>query len=194
VRAHLLALALLATTTATATAREEAPAARLGPGATVRQKNEAMMALVRGGGDKQKELHALAATLLDYTAFARASLVEHWDRLKKRDELVATFKQMLEARYLAQLRSQLDSSVSWVSEEVEGAEATVTTLVQHQAKNRTFEEEVVYKLHRGGDGAWRVHDIVSDEISLVRNYKAQFHKIINERGADKLTEMMKSKL
>jgi phospholipid transport system substrate-binding protein len=188
VRALLVATLLLA-----ATGAQAAP--QLGPGATLRQKNEAMTALLRAGAaDKQKELHALAAALIDYAAFARASLAEHWDGLKKRDELVATFKQMLESRYLAQLRGQLDCVVTWAEEEVDGAEASVTALVQCNAKGRAAEEENVYKLRRGSDGAWRVRDIVSDEISLVRNYKTQFHKIIGEQGADRLIEKMKSKL
>jgi phospholipid transport system substrate-binding protein len=190
-RIVLLAATLLLLLCA-APAAEAAP--QLGPGATLRQKNEALAALLRAGGDKQKELHALVAALIDYTAFARAALAEHWDGLKKRDELVATFKQMLESRYLAQLRAQLDSVVTWAEEEVDGAEASVTTLVQSNAKGRAAEEEIVYKLRKGSDGTWRVRDIVSDEISLVRNYKTQFHKIISEQGAERLVEKMKSKL
>jgi phospholipid transport system substrate-binding protein len=166
----------------------------LGPGATLRQKNEALAARLRGPASEQqpKELHALAATLIDYPAFARAAFSEHWDTVKKRDELVAAFRQMLESRYIKELRARLDAPVVYAQEEIDGPEATVTTIVQINAKGRNTEEEIVYKL-RKVDGTWRVRDIIDDEISLVRNYKTQFHKIITEQGADRLLEKMKAK-
>ena len=43
-------------------------------------------------------------------------------------------------------------------------------------------------------GATLVGKTITDEISLVRNYKSQFGKIISEKSYDELIKKMKSKL
>jgi phospholipid transport system substrate-binding protein len=69
----------------------------------------------------------------------------------------------------------------------------VQSIVKVNTKGKTTDAEIVYKMHKGPTG-WVVWDIITDEVSLVRNYKNQFHKIITEQGYDKLLEKMKSKL
>jgi phospholipid transport system substrate-binding protein len=41
---------------------------------------------------------------------------------------------------------------------------------------------------------WRVWDVITDEVSLVKNYRTQFNKIITEQSYDALIKKMKSKL
>jgi len=52
---------------------------------------------------------------------------------------------------------------------------------------------LVTGVKKGGDG-WRVWDVITDEVSLVRGYKTQFNKIITEQSYDALIKKMKSKL
>jgi phospholipid transport system substrate-binding protein len=172
----------------------------LGPGATLRQEHEAILQLLRHKAAKgtpaaeleREQLRRRLDALVDYQAFARQSLGDHWDGLKRRDEVLAVFKQMLEGRYLQQLRAGLDAQVTYGGEQGDGKQVSVTTTIGRAASG-TVDEEIVYKLHRV-EQRWMVYDIVSDEVSLVRNYKTQLHKIISEQGADKLIEKMKSKL
>ena len=170
-------------------------AAPVGPAALLAQKNGELRQLLRApDADQRKDAQKkLLDALLDYDAFARQALAEHWDGLKRRDELIGVFKQMLQNRYLRQIKSHLGDEIEQQNEQIDKSEASVTTLVHVREKGRERDEEIVYKLHKVGD-AWKVRDIVTDEVSLVRNYKTQFHKIINEQGADKLIEKMKAKL
>jgi phospholipid transport system substrate-binding protein len=170
-------------------------AAPPGPAATLSQKNDELRRILcapepNRHKDEQKKL---LDSLLDYDSFARQALAEHWDGLKRRDELVGVFKQMLQNRYLRQLKAHLADEVVQQNEVVDGADASVTFMIHGAGKGRESDEEVVYKLHKSGD-RWRVRDIITDEVSLVRNYKTQFHKIITEQGPDKLIEKMKAKL
>jgi phospholipid transport system substrate-binding protein len=41
---------------------------------------------------------------------------------------------------------------------------------------------------------WRVWDVITDEVSLVKNYRTQLNKIITEQSYDALIKKMKSKL
>jgi len=41
---------------------------------------------------------------------------------------------------------------------------------------------------------WMVYDVITDELSLVRNYRTQFQRIISGQGYDGLLTKMKTKL
>jgi phospholipid transport system substrate-binding protein len=145
---------------------------------------------------KQKtDIKAMAAGLLDYEELAKRSLVGHWDKLTtaQRTEFVTTFRDLIERNYVKQLRSNLDYQVQYKNEQVEGDEATVLTIVKVKSAGKNTEAEILYKMHKVGP-EWRVWDIVTDDVSTVRNYKTQFNKIITEQSYDALLKKMKTKL
>ena len=41
---------------------------------------------------------------------------------------------------------------------------------------------------------WKVFDIFTDDVSLVRNYKRQFRRVIKDEGWDGLIDRMEKKL
>jgi phospholipid transport system substrate-binding protein len=178
-------------------------AKELGPMATLKAKNDQVDAILRQKVEKdspqdtknKEQMKQVAAGLLDYEELGKRAMAEHWDTLKpaQQKEFVATFKEMLEKNYVKQLRSNLDYKVSYKDEKVTGDEAVVQSIVKVNTKGKSTDAEIVYKMHKGPNG-WVVWDIITDEVSLVRNYKNQFHKIITEQGYDKLLEKMKSKL
>jgi phospholipid transport system substrate-binding protein len=51
---------------------------------------------------------------------------------------------------------------------------------------------VNYKLHRV-DGKWRIYDIVAENISLVNNYRSQFHRVIVNSSFEELIERIREK-
>jgi phospholipid transport system substrate-binding protein len=198
----LFGVALLAALSSSAAVRAN-PSASTGPMATLKQKNGEVDKLLRQRPEagtpaeqKQKdEIRALASTLLDYAELARRSLSQHWEKLteRQRDEFVATLRQLIERNYVKQLRANLDYQVFYKTEQIEGEEATVSTVVKVKTQGKSTDAEIVYKLrHAAAD--WRVYDVITDEVSLVRNYRTQFNKIITEKSYDELIKKMKSKL
>jgi len=145
---------------------------------------------------KQKDdIKALAGKLLDFGELAKRSLAANWDKLNKtqRDEFVATLRELIERNYVKQLRTNLDYQVLYNNEQVDGQEATVSTTVKVKTQGKTTDADIVYKLRNEGD-RWVVWDVITDEVSLVRNYRSQFGKIIAEKSYDDLIKKMKSKL
>jgi phospholipid transport system substrate-binding protein len=175
-----------------------------GPMATLKQLNGDVDKLLRqkpepGSSAEKKlrdELTQLAGTLLDYGELAKRSLATHWDKLSKlqRDEFVGTLRQLIERNYVKQLRSNLDYQVIYKTEQIDGAEATVSTVVKVKTQGKSTDAEIVYKLRKLAEGGWRVFDVITDEVSLVRNYRTQFNKIITESSYDELIKKMKAKL
>jgi phospholipid transport system substrate-binding protein len=144
---------------------------------------------------QQEDIKQNAAQLLDYSELAKRSLAQHWETLKpaQREEFNATFREMLEKNYVKQIKSNIDYQVQYLDESVTGDESRVKTIIKIKDKGKTLDAEIEYKMHKVGPN-WMVFDIITDEVSLVRNYKTQFNKIIAEQGYDKLIEKMKSKL
>ena len=183
-------------------AKYSAPAA--GPMATLKQKNGEVDKLLRLKVDKgspaekkQKEdIKQLAAGLLDYDELSQRALAAHWDKLTpaQRTDFVATLKELIERNYVKQLRSNLDYQVQYKNEENGGAEATVTTVVKVKSPGKSTDAEIIYKMKKKDPDGWRVWDVVTDEVSLVRGYRTQFNKIITEQSYDALIKKMKSKL
>jgi phospholipid transport system substrate-binding protein len=178
-------------------------ASATGPMATLKQKNGDLDRVLRQKTDpgspaekKQKdEIKSLAGTLLDYGELARRSLAAHWEKLSgaQQSEFVSTLRELIERNYVKQLRSNLEYQVVYKNEQIDGEEATVNTVVKVKTEGKTTDAEIVYKLRKVAE-KWLVYDVVTDEVSLVRNYRSQFNKIITEKSYDELIKKMKSKL
>ncbi len=182
----------------------------LGPLQTLKAKNGEVDRLLRqkvtvGSPEEKKvkdDIKSLAGTLFDYSELAKRALADHWTKLTKtqRAEFVATLRELIERNYVRQLRTNLDYQVVYKTEELSapGDEATVTSLVKVKTKGKATDAEIVYKMKRpeaaAVDAPWLVYDVITDEVSLVRNYRAQFGKIIAEKSYDELLKKMKSKL
>jgi phospholipid transport system substrate-binding protein len=180
----------------------------LGPLATLKARNTEVDRLLRqklaaGSPEEKKvkdEIKSLAGTLFDYAELAKRALAEHWPKLSvtQRNEFVATLRELIERNYVRQLRTNLDYQIQYKGEELAGQEATVTSVVRVKTQGKATDAEIVYKMKRPEESAdkdaWRVYDVITDEVSLVRNYRTQFGKIIAEKSYDELIKKMKSKL
>ena len=178
------------------------PVARAAPGsgptATLRAYKERLDKLLKKKGEAPVDSEAvkeLAAQLFDYRELARRSLAQHWDKLTadKQQEFTRTFSQMLEKNYARQLRSNLDYEVIYKNEAVTGEEATVASVIKARTRGKTTDVSIDYKMKREGE-RWRVYDIITDEVSMVRNYRAQFNKIITTESYDALLAKMRKRI
>ena len=61
------------------------------------------------------------------------------------------------------------------------------------ARGKKVKIALEYKMLWKGDH-WVVYDVVTDEQSMLENYRAEFNKIINKEGFDALMKRMKKKL
>ncbi|MFI5289775.1 MAG: phospholipid-binding protein MlaC [Polyangia bacterium] len=178
-------------------------ATALGPSATLKEKNGQVNRLLKikppkgsAAEKKQKDdIKALASTLLDYGELTKRAMADHWDKITsaQQTDLVTTLKELIERNYVKQLRSNIDYKVLYKEENIDGDEATVHSVVKVKTKGRDTDADIVYKL-RKVDAGWVVWDVVTDEVSLMRNYKSQFNRIITDNGFPELLKRMKDKL
>ena len=176
--------------------------AAAGPKATLQRLNGSVDKLLRkkvtADSPEEKaiknEVKLLAAELLDYGELTKRALGEHWDKMKPavRTDFVATLKDLIERNYIKQLKTNLDYEVIYGEESLQGEEARVNSTVKIRTKGKSAEAIIEYRMLRK-DGKWMVYDVVTDELSLVRNYRSQFQRIIGQSGYDGLLQRMKKK-
>lgn len=185
-------------------ARAAAPAESAGPRATLQRLNGACEKLLRmktepGSAEENRvkqEIKKNASALLDYGELCKRALGEHWDKMgeAKRTEFVSTLRELIERNYIRQLRTNLDYEVSYGDESADGKEAKVATTLKLATKGKTTQVQIDYRLVKQSDGTWKVYDVITDELSLVRNYRTQFTRIIGGNNYDGLLSRMKNKL
>lgn len=152
------------------------------------------------GADAEKKrddkLKKVVDGFLNFDALAQKSLGKHWKERtdEEKAEFKKIFKELIQKNYLKQIHEKADYDVVYDDEEIEDDKAVVNTTVK--AKNKKGEEaetSLVYKLKKK-KGKWLVVDIITDEVSLVQNYRSQFAKIIKKDGYATLVEKIQKKL
>jgi phospholipid transport system substrate-binding protein len=141
------------------------------------------------------EIKKIVGSFLDFEELARRSLIRHWDNLtpKQRTDFVRTLRDLVERNYVRQLYGQPDYDLQLEKEELAGNEATVAGSLKASAKGKKVTMALEYKLVKK-QNKWVVFDVVTDELSLLENYRAEFNKVIAKDSFDALLARMKKKL
>jgi len=144
---------------------------------------------------QRTEVRKLVGSFLDYAELAKRSLARHWEGLqvKQREEFVNTLRELVERSYLKQVHGNANYNIKYDKELKQDSEATVTGVLNTTARGKKVKIALEYKMLWKGDH-WVVYDVVTDEQSMLENYRAEFNKIINKEGFDALMKKMKKKL
>ena len=145
---------------------------------------------------QREEVRKLVGSFLDYGELAQRALVKHWDGLdaKKRKDFVTTLRELVERSYLRQMHGgKADYNIKYEKEEKDGSNATVFATLNTVARGKKVKIALEYKTMWKHDH-WVVYDVVTDEQSMLENYRAEFNKIINKEGFDALLKRMQKKL
>jgi phospholipid transport system substrate-binding protein len=144
---------------------------------------------------QRAEVRKLVGSFLDYGELARRALAKNWDGLtpKQRETFVDTLRELVERSYLKQVHGNANYVIKYEKETKDNSEATVNGTLLTTARGKKVKIALEYKLLWKGDH-WVVYDVVTDEQSMLENYRAEFNKIIKKDGFDALLARMKKKL
>lgn len=168
-----------------------APAAPL---AVVKNADGEVQKVLQSNEATTERLASKADEFVDFFELAKRALGKDWATLNKKqqDEFSVTMKGLLRANYAQKAISdgRGGAKIEYGDEKVEGNEATVnTTLLVKQDKF-----PVVYKLYRAdAKGAWKIYDVITDDVSLVATYNDQFRQVMAKKGFDGLLKSLKAK-
>jgi phospholipid transport system substrate-binding protein len=138
-----------------------------------------------------ERLRPIVYPLFDFKEMAMRSLGSHWRTIdaQQQKEFVAVFTQLLEKTYADQIELYNGQQVIYTGESVDGDYAVVDTKLVAKDKQKY---SVDYRMHKV-DGKWRIYDVVAEDLSLVNNYRSQFHRTILKSSFAALLQTMKQK-
>ena len=106
----------------------------------------------------------------------------------QRTEFVELFKRFLSDRYAEKIEGYSGEQVMYLSERIEEAYAEVRTELRSDKTTIPMDYRLFSK-----EGRWHAYDIVVDGVSLVKNYRSQFQKIIRESSYGELVEKLRER-
>ena len=140
--------------------------------------------------ERRKLLEKVIGARFDYREMAKRTLPTKWKTLTEAEqkEFVDLFQSFLSASYADKIEGYSGEQVQYLDERLEGDYAEIRTKIVSEKT----EIPIDYRL-MGRTGEWFVYDVIADGISLVKNYRSQFDKIIRESGYPDLVEELRKK-
>lgn len=167
--------------------------AQASPMAFLKKTQTKLNGLAKGKASDAK-LKKAVNKLLDFSLMSQRTLKKHWSTLDatKRAEFQKAFRSLLEKKYIKGLRKKADYKVVYKKQSRSGTMAKVTTEVNYVRKGRQRSNEIVYRLRKVG-ARWVIFDVITDDVSMERNYRRSFNRIIKKKGFAELVKKLKKK-
>jgi phospholipid transport system substrate-binding protein len=140
--------------------------------------------------ERQNKLRAVADGFFDWHELSRRALAESWNRYtpKQQEDFVASFSELLEKTYIRKLEKYNNEKVDYLKEQVDGNQAFINTQVVMKDKTIPINYVMIKR------DQWMVYDVVVEGVSLVKNYRTQFSKILVKESPDQLLGRIKDKI
>lgn len=141
--------------------------------------------------ERQKKLEAIIKQRFDYEEMAKRTLAAKWKKLsaEQQQEFVGLFQRFLTQTYAGNIDGYSGEQVEYVKERLKGDFAEVQTIVV----SPKVKIPLNYRLLKKHD-KWGVYDVIIDGVSLTKNYRSQFSRIIKSSSFDALLDKLRSKI
>jgi len=140
--------------------------------------------------ERQTKLRTVADSFFDWHELSRRAAAEHWNKFtpQQQEDFVASFSELLQKTYIRKLEKFNNEKVSFLKEQIEGNQAFVNTQVQMKDKNVPINYVMIKH------SQWLVYDVFVEGVSLVKNYRTQFSKILSKETPAMLLQRIKDKI
>ena len=140
---------------------------------------------------RREKLRQVIGLRFNYKQMVMRSLAKNYmDRSdKERKEFTSLFKKLLENSYASKIENYRNETINYIGEQVKGKYALVKT----QIVRKDGVVDVDYKMLKES-GQWLVYDFVIEGVSLIRNYRSQFSKIISTESYAILVSKLSKKI
>ena len=130
----------------------------------------------------------------DVQEIAKRTLGTYWQQRTEAEqqEFIRLFTEFVQKTYSGILdRYTTNVQFFYDQERIDDKFAEVDTRIFDPIQNRAF--AVTYKMHHV-NGKWLVYDVVAEHVSMVRNYRNQFSRIINKSSYQELLQVLQTKI
>jgi phospholipid transport system substrate-binding protein len=141
---------------------------------------------------EKEKLRLIYEQMFDDVELSKRTLAKNWNSMnvKQRQEFVLLFRQVLEKAYIDKIIDYTDEKILFDRETmISATQAEIQTRIVTSSKEIPIFYRVLLK-----DGAWRVYDVVIENVSLVLNYRTQFNDILAKNTPEQLLEILRKKV
>ena len=140
---------------------------------------------------RREKLRQAIGLRFNYKQMVMRSLAKNYNERsdEEREEFTGLFKKLLENSYASKIENYQDETINYVDEKIKGNYAMVRT----QIVRKDGVIDVDYKMLKD-NGQWLVYDFVIEGVSLIRNYRSQFSKIISTESYGALVSKLSKKV
>jgi phospholipid transport system substrate-binding protein len=139
---------------------------------------------------RRRILEEVIATHFDYVEMSKRALAAYWVPLTaaERTEFVEVFKKFLSDRYAEKIEGYSGQQVVYLSERIEGPYAEVRSELRSEKTTIPLYYRLLLK-----EGRWHAYDLIADGVSLVKNYRSQFQKVIRDSSYKELVKKLRER-
>ena len=155
----------------------------------------------QGPGTRAQRLEQVSEVvrpMFDRREVARRTLGVYWrDRTEEqREEFIYLFTTLIEKSYgesFDKLYRKYQDQVEFFydQETIDGNFAEVHTRIHNPVLNKYF--SINYRFLKV-DARWLIYDVVIENVSMIRNFRTQFYRIIGKTSYEELVQKLQAKL
>ncbi len=143
--------------------------------------------------EMRDKIKALMETFVDFPEFGRICLIDFWATITQaqKDRYLGEFKKLLQRSYLRRFKAGRDFVLTYRGEPVLNDKGD-RVMVKTTLASGDVTADVDYRFYLA-NGKWIVYDIIVDDVSISRNYRKSFAKVMEKDGFEALLAKMAKK-
>ena len=144
--------------------------------------------------DLQREkIWEVVRGIFDFREMGKRALARNWKKFtpEQRQEFTYLFSKVLGNSYIGRIQGEYEDEriVYQEQKKISNTKARVKTKIMR----RSTDIPVVYNMLQR-DGSWKIYDVNIEGVSLVKNYRTQFEKILMKDPPATLIDRLKKKI
>lgn len=141
---------------------------------------------------KEKRIWAIGEDLFDYTELSRRTLGRNWRKLSpdQKKEFVELFSRLLGTVYMDRIVTYTDEKVVF---EKERMMSDTKAEVKSKVITKSGEIPIFYRMIKK-NGTWKVYDVIVEGVSLIKNYRSQFRRILKNKSPEDMLGILRKKV
>ncbi len=141
------------------------------------------------------DLWSNVKSIFNYRAISQGAIARKWKKFSKKEkkEFTISFRKLLASTYIKTLQDKFaGEEIEFVKEvKIKKGKYIVKSLLLSEGSGKI---PIDYSLKMGKKGNWFIYDIKVEGISLVKNFRTQFSKILRKKSPAELIQKMKKKV
>ncbi len=140
--------------------------------------------------ERLKRLVDIISKRFDYEEMGKRTLSRNWKKLtpKQQEEFVELFRQFLTKSYAGNVDSYSGETIEYIKERNKGNFAEVQTKVISSKSTVPLDYRLLKKNQQ-----WWIYDVIIDSVSLMKNYRGQFDRILKTSSFEDLLTKLRTK-